>query len=200
MSYFEYFDLYKIAQTKNCPYKAFCIDVVNSKKVMKQDPKRQLKMFKLFDYISLELLKKNKNSQVFRNNKNNQLNLVLKNINYDKNFIKKYDEILKNVNNLFITNLKQGGDTLLANPMITGDCACYFINDGTLTDKEFLSILKIGIEKFDIDFDFHFLSGKYETDNYTEGGNKFYKGYVREILEHFSKKQGITISHNVLEK
>lgn len=200
MSYDEYFDIYRNAQQNKCPFRAFCIDVVNSKKVMKQDPKRQLKMFKLFDYISLELLKKNKNSQVFRNNKNNQLNLVLKNINYDKNFIKKYDDILKNINNLFITNLKQVGDTLLANPMITGDCACYFTNDGTLTDKEFLSILKIGIEKFDIDFDFHFLSGKYETENYTEGGNKFYKGYVREILEDVSKKQGITISHNVLEK
>ena len=50
-------------------------------------------------------------------------------------------------------------------------------------------------------FKFHFISGKYETDNYAGGNKKLYKGYMLPILEYMSKKQGsLTISNSTLEK
>ena len=195
MSYEEYFDIYKTAQSKKCPYRAFLIDVCHSKTVFKDSPAKSIKLLKLFDYISLELLKKNVKTQVFRNDELNGLNLALKDLGLKGYYFEKYEETMKRAK--FLKDDKNPFGNLISNPMITGDAACYLTNENTLTDEEFLDIVYDGIKKFDIDFDFHYLNAKYETDDYAEGGKKLYKGYVFPILEKLSKTQGKTIKGNL---
>ncbi|HAJ77725.1 MAG TPA: hypothetical protein DCO89_01475 [Clostridiales bacterium] len=218
MSHEEYFDLFKEAQKRNCPYKAFLIDVVNCREVFK-DSKSNFKKFLIFDYITIELLKKN----CLRNNDVNKLHLFYKsakfNNKYHYNFNKEYyfnldnayyynfDNALKQISNIDKLQIYTNEDAksycrfnLIINPMIIGDGCCYLTNSNAISDEEFIQIVKNGIKKFDIDYDFHFLSGKYETDSYAEGSKKLYKGYMLQILEHFSKKEGKIISHNELEK
>ena len=200
MSHNEYFDLFKEAQKRDCPYKAFLIDVVNSEKVF-NDPERHLKKYIIFDYIAIELLKRN----CLRNNKNNQLFLCYKRINFKKEYDYNFDNILNqipNLDKLQLYNNKKANHqfNLIINPMIVGDACCYLTNSNAISDEEFIQIVKNGMKKFNIDYDFHFLSGKYETDSYAKGGKKLYKGYMLQILEHFSKKEGKVISHNELEK
>ena len=190
MSWDEYKDIYKNAQNRKCPYKAFLIDVVNSKRIFSNNYPKYKKLHKLFNYISIELLKANKdtNKQIFRNDENNKLCLLIKNRN-------KYEN-----SGIFVLKGNEDYKNLISNTMILGDCACYFTNNNTITDDKFMDIVKNGIKKLDIDFDLHFISAQYETDKYEEGGKKLYKGYMLQILEHFSKKEGKIISHNELEK
>ena len=104
MSANEYFDIYKKAQNRKCPFRTFAIDLIGSKKVLKEGIDNYIKMMKLFDYISLELIKKNANKQVFRNDENNKQCLVLKLRGYkDKNVINQYDNILKSVFQTYIS-------------------------------------------------------------------------------------------------
>ena len=218
MSHNEYFDLFKEAQKRNCPYKAFLIDVVNSGKVF-EDPKSYFKKFMIFDYITIELLKRN----CLRNNDNNKLLLIYKTakfynehhynldkeyyFNFDNAYYYNFDNALKQISNIDKLQIYNNEDiesdcrsNLIRNPMIIGDACCYLTNSNAISDEDFIQIVKNGIKKFNIDFEFHYLSGKYETDSYAEGGKKLYKGYMLQILEHFSKKEGKIISHNELEK
>ena len=71
-----------------------------------------------------------------------------------------------------------------------------FINDGSLSENDFINILFYAINKFNIDFAFHFASGKYETDSYAEWNKKLYKGYMLPLLENISKTNGIIIDKN----
>lgn len=69
MSYDEYFDLYKQAQAKQCPYRAFMFDVANCK----SNPEYRIKYF---DVIKLFLQKIKQQEQILqtkilRNNSNN---------------------------------------------------------------------------------------------------------------------------------
>lgn len=203
MSYDEYFDIYREAQSRNCPFRAFCIDVVNSKILLANNKDRYPKVYKLFDYITIKLLEKNNLVQVLRNNKNNQLNLTYNFVRFNNDKPTEFNRILKEISKnqkIFVRDDKNIYANLIANPMITGDCACYLTNENTLSENEFLEIVKTAMEKFNIDVDFHFKSAKYETDEYAEGGKKLYKGYVFPILEKLSKTEGLTIKHNVLEK
>ena len=42
--------------------------------------------------------------------------------------------------------------------------------------------------KHKVNYDIHFQSCYYETDNYVDGGTKLYKGYVPRLLENLDKK------------
>ena len=190
MSWDEYKDIYKNAQNKKCPYKAFLIDVVKSKQIFTNNLTKYKKLYKLFEYVSIELLKLNddKIKQTLRNDENNKLRLIFA----DKN---KYKD-----KGICIYESKDVLANLVSNPMVLGDCACYCTNNNTITDEQFINIVKTGMKKFNIDFKFHFKSAQYETDKYEEGGKKLYKGYMLPLLEHYSKLNGQIISCNILEK
>ena len=142
MSWEEYKDIYKSAQNRKCPYKAFLIDVVNSKKILLNNYPKYKKLHKLFNYISIELLKLNdgKIKQTLRNDENNKLCLLIKNRN-------KYEN-----SGIFVLQGNEDYLNLISNPMILGDCACYCTNNNTITDEQFINIVKTGIKKFNIDF------------------------------------------------
>ena len=166
------------------------IDVVNSKQILTNCYPKYHKLHNLFDYVSIELLKLNdgKIKQTLRNDENNKLLLIYA----DKN---KYKD-----KGICIYESKDVLANLVSNPMVLGDCACYCTNNNTITDEQFINIVKTGIKKFNIDFELHFKSAQYETDKYDEGGKKLYKGYMLPLLEHYSKLNGQIIKHDILEK
>lgn len=172
MSYSEYFDLFYAAQKKSCEYRAILIDVKNSKKVLKTFDEYQ-RFHHCVDYIidTLCQLERERGKKILLQDKNNIVH-------------KTSAKASTNVSNLN------------RNPMILGDCACFFINEGTLSENDFINILIKAITNFNIDFSFHFASGKYETDSYAEGNEKLYKGYMLPLLENLSKTNGIIIDKN----
>ena len=174
MSYTEYFDLYYSAQKKDCKYRAFLIDVKNSKKCL--EGSKYFKYHQCVDYITEELCK-------------------LKKINGKEVF-------LQNENNIKMTfqNYTGPSNNLIRNPMIVGDCACFFVNNNTITENQFIKIMCDAIQKFDVDFAFHYLSGQYETDDYAKGGKQLCKAYMLPIMEDLSKKQGLLIDKKCAEK
>lgn len=174
MSYSEYYDLFHKAQKTDCKYHAYLIDVKNSKTNLSGENEHEYTKFhKFVNYITNVLLKINeiKNEKIF---------------------------LVDEQNKTFFGN----GDVLnnnLLNPMILGDAACFFLKDKKITDEMFIEILCDAMKKFDINFSFHYMSGKYQTNDYAEGGDKLYKGYMLPLLEKLSKKDGLLIDKNYLE-
>ena len=103
----------------------------------------------------------------------NKNNILIKN---------QFNEILefdKNINRIDQTTL---------NPMVLGDCACFFVNANSISKNEFINLVKHLMTKHKVNYDIHFQSCYYETDNYVDGGTKLYKGYVPRLLENIDKK------------
>ena len=174
MSDMEYLDLFLDCQKRKCPYRAYLFDIKNSGKHF-SDIENFRKFHKFVTYMTTKLYEMNTDSQqVFR---------------CDENNIPRLPEFEKKLKNIV-------GPNSVSNPFILGDCACFYVNEDSITQKEVLKLAVSAMKKFDIDFEFHFLSGKYETDVYEEGGRKMYKGYMPRILEDLSKKSSQVISRN----
>ena len=175
MSYEEYFDMFWAAQKKDCKYRAFMIDVKDSRNVL--IGKKYLTFHNLVDSVTEKLCELNK--------KNND-NIFLIDDNNHTMLFKNYQKC----------------DPLKRNPMIIGDCACYFTkNTKKFTNTDFLKIVVESMKELNIDYKLHFLSAKYQTHDYSKGGKELYKGYMLPILEKLSKTKGILIDKNyILEK
>ena len=172
MSHTEYFDLFYKAQERPCKFRAFMIDVQNSKK-LQNNWQEYMKYFKCVDYITNTLCKLNKkeNKEIFLQNE-------------------------RNVPVFFSNRANRPKNNLDSNPMILGDCACFFTKENTISEEQFIKILQEAIKELDVTLSFHYMSGAYETESYAEGGRKLYKGYMLPILEDLSKKEGKIISRN----
>lgn len=169
MSYSEYWDLFYDAQKKECPYRAFTFDVVNSRNQIEyiNDHKKFLE-FVLYVYSCLENKEKSTNIKILLNDRyNHKCNLTQKN------------------------NLKLND----CNPIILGDMATYFVYNNSITTTRMIEIFKTGLEKFNISYPFHFATGIYETNIFAQGGTKLYKGYMPQMLEYISKKRTIIIEN-----
>ncbi len=172
MSYTEYFDLFYAAQKKDCKNKAFLIDVKNSRNDLASYEEYH-KYHLAVDYITKKLAKLG----CLLQDENNVMCILLDKDQYHPHI-----------------------DSLKRNPMITGDASCFFVKADSISDKEFIKILCSAITKFDINFSFHFMSGKYETDSYAEGKTKMYRGYMLPMLEYLSKINGTLIDKNYISK
>ena len=169
MSYDEYFDFFHKAQNKQCPFRAFTFDVVNSKKQNEyiNNHENFLDCI-LYVYTLLEQEEKISNTKILLKDQHN---------NSPLNF------------NKFNNNLN--------NPMILGDMATYFVYNNSISTKRMIEMFKTALDKFNISYPFHFATGIYETNDYTKGGEKLYKGYMPQILESLSKlTKNIIISLN----
>lgn len=170
MSYEEYMDLYFDAQNQNCPYRAFMFDIAKSK----SNPDYREKYF---DVIKLFLAK-----------------------------IKQYEKttgtkILRhNSNNMPIFESEYCIDARKYNPMILGDMFTVFVENNTISTQKVLELFSESCRQLDYKYKFHFATCEYQTDNYSEGGKKLYKGYVPQILEKTSKTNNIYIDKNYSDK
>ena len=172
MSYIEYIDMFKAAQEKGCPYRAFVIDIVNSRQ-QSQYIVDTVNHHRFVDYI-YSLLE-------------NEEKLLGKEI------------LLKDGNNQHIGLFERKGiNGNLYNPMVLGDMAAYFVYNGSITADRFMEIAITAMKEYNITYPFHFATGVYETNDYASGGSKMYKGYMPQILETVSKKSGIVLSKDTI--
>lgn len=168
MSYSEYWDLFYIAQKKQCPFRAFTFDVKNSKSNKEYINNRD-KYFKLIEYVYNALIQ-----EEIKNNKK----ILIK----DK-FNQKYSNQNTNNNNYL-------------NPMIIGDMFTFFVYENSMTQNEIVNLFIKGLKKLNINYDFHFMTGKYQTHDYKQGKSLLYKGYVPQMLEYLSKNNDMIINKN----
>ena len=170
MSYDEYFDLFKQAQAKQCPYRAFMFDVANCK----QNPEYREKYF---DVIQLFLQKIKQQEQILGTK-------ILRN----------------NSNNLPLFENMPQLDGRKCNPMILGDMFTVFVENGSISTEKIKTLFAESCKQLDYNYKFHFATCVYETDSYIEGGTKLYKGYVPQLLEKTSKTNNIYIDKNYIDK
>lgn len=87
-----------------------------------------------------------------------------------------------------IFNKGDRGD-LLEPFFFSGDLFGFTIIRGTLTEGEVYNLFKIVKDELNIKYEFHYDNGFYETDNYIEGNNKYFRGYCMQYLEHRAKNR-----------
>jgi hypothetical protein len=65
-----------------------------------------------------------------------------------------------------------------------GDLLGFTVLRGTISDDEVYQIMKDVKAELQIPYQFHYGSGYYETDNYNEGAEKYFRGYCMCYIEH----------------
>ena len=172
MSYIEYLDLFETTQKKECPYRAFTFDVINSRCQKEYLETRATKFFKLLDvvYHLLEQEEINTNKKILLKDTLNQ----------------KFDITKPRVNNNEY------------NPMILGDMLTFFVYNKSITTERMAEIFVIALQKYNIEYSFHFATGVYQTNDYAKGGTLMYKGYMPQILEKISKQNNIILNKDVI--
>lgn len=76
---------------------------------------------------------------------------------------------------------------------ILGDLFGFTVLRGSISDQEVCEIAKETKQELNLPYQFYFSSGFYETDDYGEGGEKYFRGYCIQFLEHQAKKNKIMI-------
>lgn len=157
MSTFEYNDLYLKCQSTGM-YHMFIFDIVNSKNMTYYYRKEaQRKMIKLMTkiYKAIEKIEKCNNRQI----------LV-----FDKEFV------------AFESQRNYKGFGLKQEPFLFGDTFGFTIYRDSLDKEIIYYIYEYYKKELEIDFDFHLADGYYETNDYSEGNTKYFRGYCMGLL------------------
>lgn len=162
MSTFEYNDLFLLAQDIG-KYHVFTFDIVGSKKMdNKTRYDAQIKSLKLINGIYNVL------SEL-------QEKLKRKILVFEKGFVS-LDNPLP-----YEFGIKQ-------EPFVIGDVYGFTIYRDSLDKDIILSIYEYFKESLNIDFDYHLADGYYETNDYAEGGTKYFRGYCIDLLSNYHKE------------
>ena len=187
MSYDEYFDLFFQAQEKDCPYRAFTFDIVNSRNQAQYISEHNKFISLMTDvYDELKAEEEKTNTKILLDDSNNVKPIYVPTfeIKDDESLetFKKYSEVHWNGN--------------LLNPMQLGDMITYFVHNNSIATEKMIEIFSKDLDKKGIDYPFHFQTAVYETNDYAEGGTKLYKGYVPQMLEKMSKENDFVVDRN----
>lgn len=164
MSTYEYYDLCKKAQNNiKSKYHVFVFDIIGSKKMNREERcSAQYKMEKLMLKIYGEL----KNIEQIENKK------IL--LSEDVVCYEERDE----------TKNKFG---LLYEPFLFADTFGFTVYNGSISDEEVLEIYNRCKLEMDIDFDFHVNNLYYETNDYGDGREFFFRGYAIDMASTMHK-------------
>ncbi len=174
MGYEEYYDLYLKAQENNAKYRMFCFDVKDHLK-LSEDTLYFKDLEKLTDNVTKDilLLEKKLKKKIFDRD-------------YNTIFIKKQE----NKATLSTSPLK----FLMFNPnYMQGDLIYFCVYNGSISEEDFLKIFAKNYKKLNLNYVFHYATGLYETNNYIEGKNKYYKGYCFHQLNEIAHKNEIKL-------
>ena len=161
MSTFEYNDLFlKCQQTGK--YHVFTFDIVDSKKMSFKT--RYDAQFKIAELILM----------VYKIIEKKQLEENKKILVFEEEFTKLGEE-RKNV-----FGYKQ-------EPFIYGDLIGFTVYRDAITSDEVINIFNKCKKILEIDFEFHISDGYYETNNWIEGTNKYFRGYCIDLLSNLHK-------------
>ena len=166
MSTFEYNDLYLLSQDTG-KYHVFSFDIEGSKKMdNKTRCEAQEKLIKLMKsiYAVIEEIQEKTGKKI----------LV-----FEEDFVS------------FDSGLPLKGFGMKQEPYIIGDVFGFTIYRDSLDKDTILSIYEYFREALEIDFNFHLADGYYETNNYAEGGTKYFRGYCIDLLSNLHKQRTI---------
>jgi len=72
-------------------------------------------------------------------------------------------------------------------PFLYADTIGFTIYRNSLSTEEIIDIFKQSKEILNIDFEFHIADGYYETNNYEEADQKYFRGYCIDFLSNLHK-------------
>lgn len=159
MSTYEYNDLFLKCQD-TAPYHVFTFDIKNSRKIM--DGEVKIKSLKLISMIYKAIQKKEKEEN--------------KKILFFGEGYTTLEEVVRP--NCF--GYKQ-------EPFMLGDLIGFTVYRDSISREEVLKIFNESKKTLEIDFEFHLADGYYETDDYAEGVNKYFRGYCIDLLSNLHK-------------
>ena len=166
MSTYEYNNLFLKCQDIG-RYHVFTFDIESSKKMdNKTRMDAQVKLIKLMKgiYKTLEEIQKKTSKKI----------LV-----FEEGFVS------------FDSGLPVRGFGMKQEPFIIGDTFGFTIYRDSLDDDVVLSIYEYFKTSLNIDFNIHVSDGYYETNDYSLGGIKYFRGYCIDLLSNMHKKDTI---------
>lgn len=166
MAYDEYLDLYLNAQNnENSLYYVVSFDVINSKSLNDEQRKQlQININIITKYVYNKLL----DSEIALNKQ-----VVIN----DDRFIRPWDLNRTQINGNYI------------DPFIIGDCFQFTVIRDTVSKEKIVEWVNECKISLNMQEEFHVNDGYYETNNYEEGGNKFYRSYCLQTLESLHKSE-----------
>lgn len=162
MSTEEYNDLFLKCQNKG-KYHMFVFDMIGSKNMTRQYRyEAQDKMVKLMDrmYKTIEQIQESTNRKI----------LV-----FDDDFV------------TFKSGLPYKGFGFKQEPFLFADTFGFTIYKGSLDKEIIYSIYEYFKSLLQIDFDFHITDGYYETNDWVQGHDKYFRGYCIDLLSNLHK-------------
>lgn len=159
MSYYEYKDLFSIAQNKG-KYHMFIFDIKNSKSYGK------------------EIYNIEKTSRILIKNIYNRLEEIES----------REKKVILHRHPDFVDMESKTKLGYMCEPFnILGDLYGFTTIRDSISNEEIYKIYSEEKEKLNIYWDFNIIDGYYETDSYANGNKKYFRGYCMEQLEELSK-------------
>ena len=174
MSTFEYNDLFLKCQETG-KYHVFIFDIVESKKMNPE--KRYAAQIKIIELISM-VYKKIEIKQI----KENKKILV-----FEDGFTKLGERMKKEF------GYKQ-------EPFLLGDLIGLTVYRDTISSDEVINIFNNCKKILNVDFDFHMADGYYETNNWNEANNKYFRGYCIDLLSKLHKPDNEKIRKSLIKQ
>ena len=85
-------------------------------------------------------------------------------------------------------------------PFIYGDLIGLTVYRNSITKEEILKIFEEEKEYLQIDFDFHMADGYYETNNWIEGNEKYFRGYCMDLLSNLHKPYNKSVRKELVKQ
>lgn len=163
MSYNEYTNIFLKAQDIGM-YHMIVFDVVNSRSILPQERALlQNKFIKLTELVFNHL------------------------VNLEKKLGK--DIILKENNFYRVWETKKENIGYLMDPILFGDCIGFTIYRDSLDKRIIVDIFNMYKKQLGIEVEFHVTDGYYETNDYSLGNKKYFRGYCFQFLEAYHKSE-----------
>ena len=160
MSTSEYNDLFLKCQSTGM-YHVFCFDIVGCKKMWAEGNFYTIDLFRLITLVYNKL--------------------HLKEINENKKIL------VFNDGYVFLCEKRKNGFGFKEEPFIFGDLVGFTVYKDSITREEVIDIFNECKEIIGIDYEFHYADGYYETDNWLEGQDKYFRGYCIDLLSNLHK-------------
>lgn len=161
----EYDDLFLKCQDTGI-YHVFVFDVVNSKKMDKeQRRKTQYQLILLMSKMYKSLLDLEKK-------------LGTKILVFEEDFVSYFDK-----------EIQLNGFGLKMEPFLFGDMFGFTVYRDCIDDNFIYSLFNKYKQELNIDIDFHINDGYYETNDYNLGSSKYFRGYCISLLSNMHKQK-----------
>ncbi len=165
MAYEEYFDLYlKAQENPDAPYYMVSFDVIGSQQMTAEE---NIQMHENHNIIMQFVYNKLLESEKILNKQ-----VVIK----DERFFKPWDRS---------SGLTWNGNYM--DPFRLGDCFQFTVYRDTISKEQIIEWVNYCAKKLNMNEEFHIADGYYETNDYGEGGTKFFRGYCIQTLETLHK-------------